>query len=54
VLFRSLSSVTFSPDLGNAVQNLIVKIEVHAEAVQSANMGTATYQTVWDLLSIPG
>jgi alternate signal-mediated exported protein len=49
-----LSSVTFSPDLGNAVQNLIVKIEVHAEAVQSANMGTATYQTVWDLLSIPG
>jgi alternate signal-mediated exported protein len=42
-----LSAVTFDPDLGNAVQNLVVKIEVRAEAIQSDNMGSATYETVW-------
>jgi hypothetical protein len=46
--------VTFDPELGNEVQNLIVKIEVKAEAVQSDNMGRPPYEDVWDMLSIPG
>ncbi len=48
-----LSQVALAPQLGNGAKNLTLRIEVLAEATQSANRGAADYQTVWGSLPEP-